>query len=1043
MRPESNSRRLFGITRSKGKMYELGIPVESHIAVPEGSNPEELFLLTVGTLGDTAAEVCDSEDAGHQREATTLGDLRFSASYFDAFLASRFLPRLNRPVALLASATYYLANRPGSSLVLSEKITEDESEAPLDTVTRWLLQAKWKEYPGDMVPPFGGLLNKLARLVANHFYDGSGVAEILATCGILRTYAYRNANPEELLLVDIICAVTKRRILSSSWTNLPTLTGIPSADWGPVIQREGFPKELWPSQALIGEAGIFSGASGLIQMPTSAGKTRSVEIIIRSSFMSGRAKLAIVIAPFRALVHEISNSLRNAFRTDSIKVNELSDALQIDYLEQIDELFGAQGTNSKYVVVLTPEKFLYVLRQTPSLVDSVGLAVYDEGHQFDTGSRGIIYELLLTEIKRLLPVSSQTILISAVIQNAQAIGNWLIGENAKIVTGKDLSPTARSVAFASWADRLGQLMFYETDSLKKPDYFVPRVIEQQKFDKKGRERKARHFPERESATDISLYIGLRLVGNGAIAIFCGRKDTATNLASRAVEIYARGLNLPAPAIYSDSDELRRMESLYRLHFGDMADSTRAAKLGIFSHHGNTPHGIRLSVEHAMQQGKIKFVACTSTLAQGVNLPIRYLIVSGVYQGMEKIKVRDFQNLMGRAGRAGMHTEGLVIFADPAIYDSRITEKWRFKSASDLLNPERSEPTSSSLLGVLGPLYSPMGMPLDIEPAALCALLLQDEEVWKTWALEMVSANPGLGFNALLLTSELRQRRRLMFAIESYLMANRGTEMFPEFLQRVTQLTVETLAYSLADDAQKTALVGLFNDIAQYIEGRDADPVKQAEYAKTILGVEVSQNIEAWTSENKDSLLSLDSNEDLLATIWPLLTEHSQDKFFTSVLPQSLPIELAAMWLQGQTYQDLFAHAVAVDGTKPWGNTRRKLQDDDIIEFCEGTLGFECPLFIAAITQFLFVDLMQSDNAAAPLLLFHKALKYGIPDVLAISCYESGFADRLLAQVLRDSLLNDGYTGYSFTLAIERHREKLTVTLSDYPSYFESVFNAIA
>ena len=300
-------------------MYELGIPVEAHIAVPEGSNPEELFLLAVGTLGDTAAEVCDSEGAGHQFEANTLGDLRFSASFFDAFLASRFLPKLNRPVALLASATYYLASRPGSSLVLSGKITEDESETPLDTVARWVLQANWKEYPGDMAPPFGSLLNKLTRLVANHFYDGSGVAEIMETCGTLRTYAYRNASSEGLLLVDIICAVTKRRILSSSWTNLPALSGIPSTDWGPVIEREGFPKELWPSQALIGEAGIFSGTSGLIQMPTSAGKTRSVEIIIRSSFMSGRAKLAIVIAPFRALVHEISNSLRDAFMPDDVK----------------------------------------------------------------------------------------------------------------------------------------------------------------------------------------------------------------------------------------------------------------------------------------------------------------------------------------------------------------------------------------------------------------------------------------------------------------------------------------------------------------------------------------------------------------------------------------------------------------------------------------------------------------------------------------------------------------------------------------------------
>ena len=62
MRPESNSRRLFGITRSKGKMYELGLPEDSHIAIPANSEPQELFLLTVGTLGDVAATLSDSDN---------------------------------------------------------------------------------------------------------------------------------------------------------------------------------------------------------------------------------------------------------------------------------------------------------------------------------------------------------------------------------------------------------------------------------------------------------------------------------------------------------------------------------------------------------------------------------------------------------------------------------------------------------------------------------------------------------------------------------------------------------------------------------------------------------------------------------------------------------------------------------------------------------------------------------------------------------------------------------------------------------------------
>jgi cytochrome c biogenesis factor len=56
---------------------------------------------------------------------------------------------------------------------------------------------------------------------------------------------------------------------------------------------------------LLGKEGIFSGQSAVIQMPTSAGKTKSTEIIIRSAFMSQRTKIAVVVAPFKALCHEI------------------------------------------------------------------------------------------------------------------------------------------------------------------------------------------------------------------------------------------------------------------------------------------------------------------------------------------------------------------------------------------------------------------------------------------------------------------------------------------------------------------------------------------------------------------------------------------------------------------------------------------------------------------------------------------------------------------------------------------------------------------
>lgn len=143
------------------------------------------------------------------------------------------------------------------------------------------------------------------------------------------------------------------------------------------------------------------------------------------------------------------------------------------------------------------------------------------------------------------------------------------------------------------------------------------------------------------------------------------------------------------------------------NFGDEAVVTRSARLGIFAHHGDTPQGIRLAIEHAMKTAKVKYVICTSTLAQGVNLPIRYLIVTGIYQGREPISVRDFHNLIGRAGRSDKYTEGSIIFADPNIYDERTTQdgRRRWKRVKALLNPDNSEPCASSLLSIFNPLYS--------------------------------------------------------------------------------------------------------------------------------------------------------------------------------------------------------------------------------------------------------------------------------------------------------------------------------------------------
>jgi superfamily II DNA/RNA helicase len=1042
MTPEFQSKRVYSITRAKGKMFEFGIAEESHLAVPEGVEPASLFLLTIGILGDFAAMVISSITITGQIAATEPNEIQFAASYFDSFLSSRFEGALNNDVKLFAAAAYYLGERPGSSLVMARQLEAFQAEDVTERLLRWILQADWKHFIHSDGSNVGNIAHEFSRLLAFHFFDGSGTAEIHSYALMMREVAYREGSSRKILFVDLAIAIAVLRLRVSAWNVLPRFTRVSSSVWTPVIRRADFPKELWPSQILLGNAGLFDGKSGLIQMPTSAGKTRAVEIILRSGISNRRAKLSVIIAPFRALCHEIATSLRAAFVQEKVTVNEISDALQIDFLSQLAVVFDVALDSKDCILVLTPEKFLYILRQQPQLAMEIGIVVYDEGHQFDSGARGITYELLLTEIKSILPVTAQTILISAVIKNALAVADWLIGDAAVIVDGANLLPTTRSVAFASWAETLGQLMFYDSNSYTKFDYFVPRVIEQSLLQKFSPREKQRYFPERGDATkDVALYLGISVVANGTVAIFCGTKPTADSLIKRVVEIYARGYLKPAPHWSSSPAEIDKMCILLDSHFGPNSDVAKAGRLGVFVHHGNTPQGLRLAVEYGMQVGYLRFVICTSTLAQGVNLPIRYLIVSGVYQAGERIKTRDFQNLIGRAGRAGMHTEGMIIFADPSVLDEKASEGWRFDMSVNLLSSGNAEDTSSSLLKLIAPLMSlNKKRTLLLASGTVSVLLLAEDSQLSTWAASVERSHRG--FNEVDLLSQLDRRRRMLAGLESYLMANRGHVSSAEFQIKVAELATSTLAYALASDSEREELYALFSAVAINLDRRAPVPAKQFLYSKTLLGIQSAIQIEAWVDLNRASLLNIESNEAWLNAVWPLLSQQSNDQFFHSVFPNQFSYELVRLWMDGQPYWALEQFANESGATKPYGKSRQKLSTSDIIKFCENKIAYDVSLVVAAIAQFLFGGVAATDAAALHLSKFQKSLKYGLPNWLAISAHEHGLADRMVAQALEIHLRADGYLDEYFNGALVSHRATIEKVLLPFPSYFGVVLQTL-
>jgi POLQ-like helicase len=1037
MKPEQRSKYLLSVTRAKSKMFEFSLPESQHLALRADTDPAQLLVLTVGMLGDAAARENDSALTALVRDTPELEEVDFCASFFDSYLTSKFNEEVSAPTALLAASSFMLASRPGSASLIAKRLHSASGQVFPDAL-RWVLHGDWSSEPPEIEGFRADQVNEACRVLLAHFRDGINVEVPDGAFLALRRVCYQSAAPSDLLFCDLLVATSRRRLAHSSRKNLPRYTAAGESYWDAPIRAGKIPAELWPSQIRLGEFGVLSGRSAFVQMPTSAGKTKAVEIVLRAGFATNRAKLAVFVAPFRSLSHEVSASLRTAFRGESTRVNELTDVMQADFLSQFGELLGVSNALESNVLVMTPEKFVYVLRQMPSLMASVDIVVLDEAHQFDSGSRGVVYELLLTEIRSQLRPSVQVVLVSAVVRNAPELASWIIGDSDAVIAPKGLLPTKRSIAFASWKDTLGRLEFLDSPDDLRSSFFVPRVLETVTLQKRGKERKLRQFPERDSSTDIALALGVRLVSQGAVAIFCGRRDTATGLAARAVDVYSRGYPIAAPASYSDPAELVCLTTLCDAHFGTNSMLGEAAKLGILVHHGQTPEGIRHSIEYGMQRGLLKFVICTSTLAQGVNLPLRYLLVAATYQGGDAIKTRDFQNLIGRAGRAGMHTEGMIVFTDPSIYDDRVRQPWKFIRSRALLSQENSEDSTSSIFSLFAGFENGVGRRVALFTSTqLVDLLLQTESEWDSWLTEYGPRLIDLGIERGSLFLELRQRRALLTTIESYLMANRGDDSFPDFRQRVVALARGSLAYHLANGDLKAAIELLFLRVAEYIEVVEPSAETQARFARTLLGVDGAWRIRGWVEANRRELEQERTPEAWLERIWELLLATTNHRLLSDTAPEGAVQRITILWMRGATYAELYRFASSLETSKPWGKGRRALTLEDIVALCESAISFQCSLVVGAINELLF-GAESALPSSMTFRIFQKSLQYGLPNELAIAAFEAGYCDRVIAQAVASAVQANGYQGDSFRDARSTHSTAIETVLLPYPSYFRQV-----
>lgn len=1040
MKREGETNRIAGIIRGRDKLYEYSPAGRVLLPLPLEFTPSKLFPLAIGFLGDFAAEKVSMFIGDDPGTETREDDVAFSAKILLSYSNARIDPTIREELALLSASAFHLIEMPGVSWVQANRLQASHTQATyLERVLIWLLIKPWAQDP----PLQQGYLEvfQLVRTLRRHYLSGTTRSELVGYARDLRNKSYGSYDDRELLLADLITSVVICRYENSSRRLLHEYAKTGPDAWTSYLRADSALHELWPSQRKLGRAGVLAGSSAVVQMPTSAGKTKATEIILRTAFTSGRARLAVVVAPFVALCDEIHDALRSALAIDRVQVNRIGDALQVDYVNTLWE--EEESDSTFHVVVITPEKLLYVLRQRPEVASQIDLVIYDEGHQFDAGARGVTYELLLTSIKRRIGRYAQTVLISAVIENAGVVSKWLLGSEDDVVVDTS-NQTQRSIGFASKQSD-GQIYFI-SNSDSEPAFAVPGIMIAERLRTTPREDD-RFFPNHTDSKSVSLYLGLRLVVNGGVAIFCGKKDSASALLRYALDVYDRDTSLEPPSAFCDALELSRFIGLYEENFGDKSYLTVGARLGVFTHTGSTPRGLRTAIEHAMRERRIMFVICTSTLAQGVNLPIKYLLVSGIQQGKEPIRARDFKNLMGRAGRAGMHEEGAVIFCDTKLYDERAglgAKKWQ--EANRLIRADDSDPVGSSLLHLVLPFKDKFGGRVAGLPPVDIALYLLDEADGIDALVQDIKG--GLSKYKLEeadFRAQLAERLELMKRLQSHVLAS-ASDIASPASPTPSDLAVETLAYHIATNGQRADLVRLFVGVARSVGEEVPEPERQVRYGKSLLGVLVSRRIDEWVEEHFDELVECADAISMGRILWPLLLSAVVPHRLHCCEPPEALEELFRSWLSGDPYSRLLDEMTGHQASYPWGATKRRKYDiDDVVDLCENLFGFEIPLVLAGVKASVVAyggDNRETRRFSFRLDALQKRVKYGLPNENSVTIFEAGFSDRVVSQRVEQAVWGKLNNREALGVAIRDWQVDVEDALDEFPSYFRSVFLAL-
>ncbi len=403
--------------------------------------------------------------------------------------------------------------------------------------------------------------------------------------------------------------------------------------------------ELWPSQLEAARRAVDPADDLVVALPTSAGKTRIAELCILRALAAEQR--VVYVTPLRALSAQIERDLADTFFPLGFSVSSLYGSAGV-------ECGDTETLREGKIVVSTPEKLDFALRSDPSIIDDVGLIVLDEGHMLGPNEREVRYEALVQRLLRRNDASTRRIVcLSALFPAPEEMSDlvaWIRQDEPGDPVHSTWRPTRQRFGVLRWLSRAARLDV----KVEEESPFVPRFIEALDPPKGSRRRNA--FPCNKN--ELTLAAAWRFVEQKKeVLVYCSLRKSVETLGRLVLRCIGHGVLAP---LRGSNRQIRDAMATGAEWLGPDHPAVRCLQYGVAVHHGGLPRPFLNEIETLLRSGDCPLTIASPTLAQGLNLSASVLLIPSIWRNREIIPTAEFANVAGRAGRAFVDVEGLVI-----------------------------------------------------------------------------------------------------------------------------------------------------------------------------------------------------------------------------------------------------------------------------------------------------------------------------------------------------------------------------------------------